>query len=115
MDINNWVDVKQDSNFYRTKVLSNWEYVIMKSLHDSGRVGIKEIESKVSKFIVTPKHYDEELTSDHMKSRLMTALESLKERGMLKSSSDGSWRVTSGEDVGDKRKELVSWYLKLKK
>jgi hypothetical protein len=115
MNINNWVDVKQDPNFYRTKVLSNWEYVIMKSLHDTGKLRVKALIDKVSKHIVTPKHYDEELTDDKLKSRLVSTLHSLKDRGLVANSSDGSWKINSNEEVSNDRKNLVDWYLKLKK
>ena len=114
MNINDWVDVQQDPNFYRTKVLSNWEYVIIKSLHDSNRLRIKGLMDKISKFIATPKHYDEELTDEKLKSRLETTLHSLKERSIVSSSSDGYWKVASNTDVDNERKKLVSWYLKIK-
>ena len=115
MNINNWVDIRQDPNFYRTKVLSNWEYVIMKSLHDSGRLRVRRLVEEISQYIITPKHYDEELTDDKVKSRLISTLHSLKERGLVTNSSDGSWKIMSDKNVSSERKKLVDWYLKLKK
>ncbi len=115
MNINDWVDIRQDPNFFRTNVLSNWEYVIVKSLHDSGSLKVKSLLEGLSRFIVPPKHYDEELTPEKLKSRLVTTLHALKERGIVSNSSDGSWKVASNEEVSDERKKLVSWYLKVKK
>ena len=108
VDLHEWVDVKQDPDFFRTVDLDNWEYAIMRALSD-GVISVDKMYGVISSLIVKPKSADYELTDEQSINYISDTLVSIKERGLVK--VEDGWALIQDNSFQDERKRLLELYM----
>ena len=111
MDIDEWVDIKRDVDFYRTSDLGSFEYAVMKSIDNNGPLKSDEILRLIKPFITKPKTASEELEEKKLLSFITSTLDGLKDRKLV-SMSKGSWELVP-VDYKEDRKRLLDLYSNL--
>ena len=111
VDLHDWVDIKQDPEFYRTESLDNWEYAIMRAINNVGKASVEKIYSVVSSFIIKPKSVTYDLTKEQFKELVAKTLASLKKRGLVAAKGTG-WILVEDNSIEEERKRLLELYVK---
>ena len=113
VNLGDWIDVKQDPEFYRTVDLDNWEYAIMRAICEAGRASVNKLYGIIAPLIAKPKSANYELTEEQFKKYISGTLTDLKKRGLVVSSKN-HWVLVNDNSVEDDRKKLLEIYLKNK-